>query len=70
MQNVEISPYADLTAIVDDVLQLVGDNGVQSVLKGGTPEAKHPVDNHQPRQATAKAKTNRMRMLTPSISSR
>ena len=40
-------------------LQLLGGEGVgSSTLRGGAAEAKHPVANHQPRQVTAKAKTN------------
>jgi len=37
-------------------VELLGDKGVESVVKGGTGEAKHPLANQQPRQSTARAK--------------
>ena len=39
-------------------LELIGDNGLEGTVRGGTNEAKHPVANHQPRQVTAKARSN------------
>ncbi len=39
-------------------LELTGENGNSTTLKGGTPESSHPVANQQPRQVTARAKTD------------
>jgi CRP-like cAMP-binding protein len=38
-------------------IELLGDSGVEGAIRGGTPDAKHPLANHQPRQLTARAKS-------------
>ena len=43
--------------VLSGEVELIGDNGTSSV-KGGSNEAKHPLDNHQPRQMMAKTKSN------------
>ncbi len=37
-------------------VELLGEKGLEGSLRGGTPDAKHPIANHQPRQVTARAK--------------
>ena len=39
-------------------VELISDQGTQGVVKGGTEEARHPLANHQPRQMSARARTN------------
>ena len=43
--------------VLSGEVELIGDGGVQGSVKGGSNDAKHPIDNHQPRQLMAKAKT-------------
>ncbi|MCB1743224.1 MAG: cyclic nucleotide-binding domain-containing protein [Gammaproteobacteria bacterium] len=43
--------------VLQGEVELLGESG-QSVVTGGTPEARHPLANQQPRQATAKARGN------------
>jgi len=44
--------------LLEGELEIITDKGVESVLKGGTDQARHPLANQQPRQVTGKAKTN------------
>jgi CRP-like cAMP-binding protein len=37
-------------------VELIGDDGKVTIIKGGSPDARHAVGNHQPRQLTAKAR--------------
>jgi CRP-like cAMP-binding protein len=39
-------------------VELIGDGGKVTVVRGGSPEAKHPIGNQQPRQVTAKARNS------------
>jgi CRP-like cAMP-binding protein len=39
-------------------VELVSDSGPAALVKGGSPESRHPVGNQQPRQVTAKARNN------------
>ena len=39
-------------------VELIGDDGKTTVVRGGSPEAKHALANQQPRQVTAKARNN------------
>ncbi len=43
--------------VLSGEVELSGDDGLQ-VMKGGTPEARHPLANQQPRQKTAKTRTS------------
>jgi CRP-like cAMP-binding protein len=38
-------------------VELISDEGNQGTIKGGSDQAKHPIANSQPRQATARART-------------
>jgi len=38
-------------------VELLGEQGVEAVVRGGSDEAKHPLANQQPRQLTARART-------------
>ncbi|NIV75676.1 MAG: cyclic nucleotide-binding domain-containing protein [Gammaproteobacteria bacterium] len=38
-------------------IELMGDRGVEAVIKGGSEEARHALANQQPRRVTARAKT-------------
>jgi CRP-like cAMP-binding protein len=38
-------------------VELVGDQGVEAVIRGGTEVARHPLANQQPRRVTAKARS-------------
>ena len=38
-------------------VELVGEQGVESVVRGGTEASRHPLANHQPRLVTARART-------------
>lgn len=44
--------------VLSGEVELIGDDGKVTVVKGGTPEAKHAIGNQQPRQTTAKARSN------------
>ena len=44
--------------VLEGDVELIGENGVEATIKGGSKESKHPLDNHQPRQFTGQAKTN------------
>jgi CRP-like cAMP-binding protein len=39
-------------------VELIADDGKASVIRGGSPEARHAIANQQPRQVTAKARNN------------
>ncbi len=39
-------------------IELIGADGKVTVVKGGTPDARHAIGNQQPRQVTAKARNN------------
>jgi len=39
-------------------VELISDDGKVSLVRGGSPEAKHAIANQQPRQVTAKARNN------------
>jgi len=39
-------------------VELIGADGKVTVIKGGTPDARHAIGNQQPRQVTAKARNN------------
>ncbi|MCP5153668.1 MAG: cyclic nucleotide-binding domain-containing protein [Ectothiorhodospiraceae bacterium] len=43
--------------VLSGEVELVGENGIDAVIRGGSQEARHPVANHQPRQVTARART-------------
>jgi len=40
--------------VLSGAVELVGENGVESTITGGSKEAKHPLANQQPRQLTAR----------------
>ena len=42
--------------VLQGEVELVQDDGSSSTVRGGSPEAKHPLGNQQPRQMTARAK--------------
>jgi len=44
--------------VLSGEVDLISDDGKVSVVKGGTPEARHAIGNQQPRQVTAKARNN------------
>jgi len=44
--------------LLEGEVELVGEQGVMGVVKGGSKESKHPMANKQPRQVTARTKTN------------
>ena len=43
--------------VISGEVELLGDSGKTTVIKGGSPQARHPIGNQQPRQAAAKART-------------
>lgn len=44
--------------VLEGQVELVGEAGPESTITGGSPEAKHPIGNNQPRQLMARAKTS------------
>jgi CRP-like cAMP-binding protein len=46
------------TYVIEGEVQLTSDRGPSSTVVGGTPQARHPIGNHQPRQHTATARTS------------
>jgi CRP-like cAMP-binding protein len=44
--------------VLEGEVELRNDTGIAGVLLGGSKESKHPIANHQPRQVTARAKSN------------
>ena len=44
--------------VLSGEVELIDDNGKASVIRGGSPEARHAIGNQQPRQLTAKARSN------------
>jgi CRP-like cAMP-binding protein len=42
--------------VLSGAVEVVGDDGSTQVIKGGSPESRHPIGNQQPRQVSAKAR--------------
>ena len=43
--------------VLSGEVELLGDSGPEGGVRGGTPEARHPLSNFQPRQVTARTRT-------------